>query len=290
MRNFEAKDTAFRRIHSFTFNSRTFHKQGPIVMGIVNITPDSFFEKSRVTNEKELLKVVGRMLEEGADLIDLGAVSTRPGSNGLDLQQEIQRLIPAIHSVIKHFPESFVSVDTWRAEVAKAALNEGAFMVNDISGGTFDAKMPELIGKINVPYVIMHTKGMPADMQQNPLQSDQVIDEVKAFFKLQTYRLEHLGASQLIIDPGFGFGKSLDANYTMLNSLEQLRTKDYPMLIGISRKSMIYKLLNSTPEEALNATTALHMYCILNGADILRVHDVKEARQVIDIAKKVMQS
>lgn len=258
-------------------------------MGILNITPDSFYEGSRIMSEKALLGRVGQMLEEGADLIDIGAVSTRPGAVEPDQEEEMNRLVPAVRSVIRHFPECFISVDTWRAEVAKAALNEGAFMINDISGGTFDPDMVKFIGQTNMPYVMMHIKGKPSTMQMDPLRAGEVIEKVRAFFIQQLQAFEQYGARQIITDPGFGFGKTLEANYVMLNQLENLRFKDYPLLVGISRKSMINKALNTTPEEALNGTTALHVVSLLKGADILRVHDVKEADQVVKLLFKVKQ-
>lgn len=289
MINFDAKDTAFSRNHSFKFGGRTLSRKGPLLMGILNITPDSFFEGSRMMSEKALLSRVGQMLDEGVALIDIGAVSTRPGADEPGKEEEMKRLIPAVRSVVRHFPQCFVSVDTWRAEVAKAALNEGAFMINDISGGTFDPEMPELIGRNNIPYVMMHIKGRPSTMQLEPLQASEVIGKVRAFFLHQLEQFEQCGARQIITDPGFGFGKTLEANYRMLNQLENLRIKEYPLLVGISRKSMIYKVLNTTPEEALNGTSVLHTISLLKGADILRVHDVKEADQVLKLLFKMKQ-
>lgn len=258
-------------------------------MGILNITPDSFYEASRVMDQKALLEQVGRMLDDGADLIDIGAISTRPGAGEPGQEEEMKRLVPAVRTVIRHFPECFVSVDTWRAEVAKAALDEGAFMINDISGGTFDPDMVKLIGQTNMPYVMMHIKGKPSTMQLNPLRAGEVIKKVRKFFLHQLQTFEQYDARQLITDPGFGFGKTMNANYMMLTQLENLRIKDYPLLVGISRKSMIYKSLNTTPQEALNGTTALHVVSLLKGADILRVHDVKEADQVVKLLFKIKQ-
>ncbi|MBK9290385.1 MAG: dihydropteroate synthase [Bacteroidetes bacterium] len=289
MRNFEVKDTAFRRIHRFEYGGRSLHRQRPLVMGIVNVTPDSFYEASRATDEHILIEHVGKMLDQGADIVDIGAVSTRPGAIELSADEEMRRLIPAVRAVIKHYPHCFISVDTWRAGVAQAALYEGAFMINDISGGSFDPKMPALIGEKNAPYVLMHIHGRPSDMQAHPLQAEEITAVVKQFLDKQVARFEALGASQLILDPGFGFGKTLDANYVLLSQLPKLRVKDYPMLLGISRKSMIYKLLNTSPDEALNGTTALHLYGLMQGADILRVHDVLAAREVVTLANKITE-
>lgn len=290
MHKFEAKDTAFRRNHVFRLGGRSLIKTGPMLMGILNITPDSFFSGSRITNEKILLEKVGLMLEQGADILDLGAVSTRPGASDLGPEEEYSRLIPAIKLVVSHFPEAFLSVDTWRAEIAREAIEAGAFMINDISGGSFDEEMVEFIAEKNVPYVMMHTTGRPSEMQNKALEAGEVLEAVNHFFRQQIDLFSQKGAKQLITDPGFGFGKTLDANFAMLGCLQELRLENYPQLVGLSRKSMIYKLLDETPVTALNGTTSLNTIALLNGADILRVHDIKEAKEVVELTSRLAQT
>ncbi len=290
MLNFEAKDTAFRRNHMFRMGERSLQKTGPILMGILNITPDSFFSGSRITTEKKLLEKAGLMMEQGADILDLGAVSTRPGASDIGIEEEYSRLIPAIKLIVRHFPEAFLSVDTWRTEIAREALEAGAFMINDISGGIFDAQMVDFIAEKNVPYVMMHTTGRPSEMQNNALEAGEVLKAVKNFFQRQIELFKRKGANQLITDPGFGFGKTLDANYVMLGRLQEIRLENYPQLVGLSRKSMIYKLLDETPETALNGTTSLNTIALLKGADILRVHDIKEAKEVVGLTNRLAQS
>ncbi|PKP51821.1 MAG: dihydropteroate synthase [Bacteroidetes bacterium HGW-Bacteroidetes-1] len=251
-------------------------------MGILNLTPDSFYTRSRVIDAEYLTSTAGRMLDEGADFLDLGGVSTRPGAENVSTNDEIKRLLPAIKTLLKAFPEAFISIDTYRKAVAEIMLNEGAFIINDISGGKFDQDMPDFIGKYNVPYVMMHIHRNPSEMQKLPLDTE-VLSEVKLFFEKQSEIFEMKGANQLILDPGFGFGKTLSANYRLLANLNELRVKDYPLLIGISRKSMIYKPLDIDPEKALNGTSVLNTIALLKGANILRVHDVKEARETVDL-------
>lgn len=286
----EDKDTPFQRNHSFAYGGRRLCKKGPMLMGILNLTPDSFYEGSRVNDHKALLQKVQLMLEQGADLLDIGAVSTRPGALGLTLSEELDRLMPALKLIVRHFPEALISIDTWRAEVAKASLNEGAFMINDISGGTFDSEMPVFIGQNNVPYVMMHTTGRPSEMQNKALEAGEVLEAVNHFFRQQIDLFSQKGAKQLITDPGFGFGKTLDANFAMLGCLQELRLENYPQLVGLSRKSMIYKLLDETPVTALNGTTSLNTIALLNGADILRVHDIKEAKEVVELTSRLAQT
>ncbi|HMM12084.1 MAG TPA: dihydropteroate synthase [Bacteroidales bacterium] len=289
MIKFEAKDTAFHRNHSFSCGGRTLNRQGPLLMGILNITPDSFYGGSRVVTADEIIRKAGQMLSEGADILDIGAMSTRPGAAEISEEEELERLLPALRLIMQHFPDCFVSVDTWRAEVARRSLELGAFMINDISGGTFDAAMAELIGRNDVPYIMMHIKGRPADMQANPIGAGDVLDEVKAFFNQQLELFGQYGSRQLITDPGFGFGKTMEANYLMLSKLPELRAGNFPQLVGISRKSMIYKRLSINVEDALNGTTALNTLALMFGADILRVHDVKEARQTIELLKTLTE-
>lgn len=276
-----AKNTAFSRTLSIEFNGKRIHKSGPLLMGIINITPDSFYPGSRFQEAHSILAQVEKMLNEGADIIDIGAFSTRPGAAEVSEADELKRIIPKLRMILSYFPDAFLSVDTFRSAVAQQAIQAGANMINDISGGSFDPHMPQLIGSLNVPFILMHIHGRPQTMQKNPLQKDQVVDSVRSFFEFQQKLFEQKGAQQLIFDPGFGFGKTVDANYTLLSSLHSLRSGDYPLLVGVSRKSMIYKTLKTTTTEALNGSTVLHTLAVMGGADILRVHDVKEAAEVL---------
>ena len=254
----------------------------PQIMGIINLTPDSFFDGGKYTNQNEVLKLVEKMLEEGADLLDLGGQSTRPGSQRINAEIELQRLLPYIESILKHFPESILSIDTYHSEVAKHAIYQGASIINDISGGTMDERMFETIAELRVPYIMMHIQGRPETMQQNPTYENITL-EVLDYFTLKTNQLKKLGISDIIIDPGFGFGKNVEHNYQLLAEMHHLSILGYPILVGISRKSMICKVLEIKAMDALNGTTALHMLALQKGAKILRVHDVKEAKECVKI-------
>jgi len=255
-------------------------------MGILNITSDSFYDGGKYENEKDQLKRVEQMLKEGADFIDIGAQSTRPGAIDIGPKQELEMLSPTITSIRKHFPEAIISVDTWHSKVAKNVYNIGADMINDISGGTFDEEMFNTINEIQIPYILMHTGGKPSDMQENP-SYDNVLKEVIYFMSKQIAKLNHIGVNDIIIDPGFGFGKTLEHNFELLKNLNYFSFLESPLLVGISRKSMIYKTLDTNPENALNGTTALHFKALEGGANILRVHDVKEAKECIDLYLKL---
>lgn len=254
----------------------------PIIMGILNYTEDSFYSGSRFTDDGAVLKRTEQILKEGGTIIDLGAVSTRPGAVALNEEIEMERIKHIVNLIIKAFPEALISVDTWRSSVAQMAVGEGAAMINDISGGSFDEKMSTTIGKIQVPYCMMHTSAPPEIMQQHTTYSN-IIADLLQFFGKQIEKFTHSGVADIIIDPGFGFGKTLEDNYHLLQNLNAFQTLGLPILVGISRKSMIYKLLNISPEESLNGTTALHIVALQNGSSILRVHDVAAAREVITI-------
>ncbi|RLD54645.1 MAG: dihydropteroate synthase [Bacteroidetes bacterium] len=252
-------------------------------MGILNLTPDSFYDGGFYKNEKGFISQTEKMLSEGADIIDIGAVSTRPGADDVTLDEEIKRLVPAIKRISQEFPDAIISVDSYRSKVAEEAINNGAHIINDISGGVFDPEMFHVIAKLKVPYILMHIKGKPKNMQQNPQYKD-VVEELTGFFKLQITKLYDLGVTEnIILDPGFGFGKSLEDNYTLLRNLSSFKKMGYPLLAGVSRKSMINKVLGTKPSEALNGTSVLHTLALINGANILRVHDVKEAVEVIKL-------
>ncbi len=252
------------------------------VMGILNITPDSFFDGGKYTNEKAQLQRVEEMLSQGADFIDIGAQSSRPGAKEVGAEKEIELLTPIISSIRKYFPEAILSIDTWHASVAKATYNAGADMINDISGGTFDKDIFRCMQEIQLPYILMHTGGRPENMQDNPTY-DNILKDIIYFMSRQLNTLNHIGVNDIIIDPGFGFGKTMAHNYELLSQLSHFSFLEAPILVGLSRKSMIYKPLNQKPEEALNGTTALNMIALEQGADILRVHDVKEAKECIQL-------
>jgi len=234
----------------------------------------------------EVRAKVDQMLAEGASIIDIGAVSTRPGAAEVSAEEEKRRLMPVLIEIRKKYPEIIISIDTYRSEIAKMAAGEGADMINDISGGTFDTEMIPTMIDLNIPYVIMHIQGTPGNMQVNPVYKD-VIEEVFSFLLHQAKRLEAGGHHKIILDPGFGFGKTVEHNYSLLNNLDRLTATGYPVLAGLSRKSMINRVLGTRPEEALNGTTVLNTIALLKGASILRVHDVKEALETIKLTKKL---
>lgn len=255
----------------------------PAVMGIVNVTPDSFYDGGKFTNESELLAHVEKMVNEGASILDIGAVSTRPGSQMVSTKAELERLLPAATAIRSHFPEMPLSVDTFRSWVAVRIIDEiGPVMINDISGGSLDSKMFETVARMKVPYVLSHMQGTPLNMQENP-QYNNVVKDIAAFFSDKVKRLTKLGAEDILLDPGFGFGKTLDHNYELLNRLDAFKVFQLPVLVGLSRKSMIWKSLDITAGEALNGTTVANTMALLGGADILRVHDVKEAVEAVKI-------
>jgi len=254
----------------------------PRVMGILNVTPDSFYDGGKYTSDRAIMNQVERMLSEGADLIDVGGMSSRPGAVLIDEELEVKRVIPVIRSILTHFPNTLISVDTVRSSVAREAAAAGAVMINDISAGKFDAKMCSTVAELQLPYVLMHMQGSPEDMQHNPEYS-QVTVEVLDFFIQKLGELRALGVKDVILDPGFGFGKTVAHNYQLLTNLSAFSMLDCPVLAGLSRKSMICKVLEVNPSKALNGTTALHMVALQNGARLLRVHDVKEARETISL-------
>lgn len=256
----------------------------PKVMGILNITPDSFFDGGKYKNETDILHQVEKMLLEGATFIDVGAYSSRPGAKHISEEEELQRIVPIIKLLVHHFPEILISVDTFRSNVAQKTIEAGASIINDISGGKMDSEMFNTIAGLQVPYIIMHMLGTPQNMQENPQYKD-VTEEVISFFAAQLLKLHQLKINDVLIDVGFGFGKNVAHNYELLKNLSLFKNLDAPILAGISRKSMLYKPLETTPQLALNATTSANTIALLNGANILRVHDVKEAIEAIKIVK-----
>ena len=263
------------------FDSLTRPFARPIAMGILNVTEDSFFDGGKYTDEKSIRSRIQVMVQEGASILDFGACSTRPGAIEISEAIEIERLIKAIAILKSDFPDFPFSIDTYRSGVVHEVVkNFGPCWVNDISGGNFDSKLIDLLAKLQLPYVLMHIQGNPATMQQNPSYVN-VIDEVVEYLRMKKNSLEKAGLKQIILDPGFGFGKTIGHNYSLLANLPVFRNLEAPLLVGLSRKSMIYKLLGTTPADALNATTALNMIALEKGAGILRVHDVREASECI---------
>ena len=259
----------------------------PKVMGILNITPDSFFDGGKYKNEKEILSQVEKMLLEGATFIDVGAYSSRPGAKHISEEEELQRIIPVINLLVKHFSEIIISVDTFRSKIAEETINAGAAIVNDISGGKMDDNMFATVATLQVPYILMHMLGTPQNMQKNPVYRD-VTKEIISFFAAQINRLHQFKLNDVIIDVGFGFGKTIDHNFEILKNLSLFKSLDAPILAGISRKSMLYKTLDISAKQALNATTSANTIALLNGANILRVHDVKEAVEAIKIVDQIL--
>lgn len=260
----------------------------PIAMGILNITPDSFYDGGKHTDIKHIKQHIQQMLFDGAKIIDVGAYSSRPGAKDISAEEELDRLRPVLQLLQKDFPDTIVSVDTFRSQIAKTIVEEyGVAIINDISGGEMDKKMFDTVALLQVPYVLMHMQGTPQNMQQNPEYQDVVMDVID-YFSEKLALLKALGVHDVILDPGFGFGKTVEHNYQILNNLHEFNLFGMPILAGLSRKSMIYKLLNCKPEEALNGTSVLNTLALMHGASILRVHDVKEAIEAIELYSKTI--
>ena len=259
----------------------------PKVMGVLNVTPDSFFDGGKYKNEAAILRQAEKMLIEGATFVDVGAYSSRPGADHVSEEEELSRIIPVMTLLLREFPEIIISVDTFRSKVAKESIQLGAAIINDISGGNIDDKMFEIVAKLQVPYVLMHMLGTPQNMQKNPVYKD-VTQEIISFFAAQIHKLHQLKLNDVIIDVGFGFGKTIAHNFEILKNLELFKSLDAPILAGVSRKSMLYKTLGVSAQEALNATTSANTIALLNGANILRVHDVKEAVEAVKIVEQVI--
>ena len=270
----------------FTLNckGRLLTIDQPLVMGIINVTPDSFYMGSQKQSVAEAVELAEKMLHDGAAILDIGGQSTRPGSERLSANEELERVIPVIESIQKKFPSAFISVDTYSAAVAECAVNAGASIVNDVSGGTMDEQMLETVAKFRVPYICMHMKGTPETMQKDPTYED-VTREVLDFFIAQTEKCRQCGIHDIIVDPGFGFGKTAQHNFKLLNHLAVFKMLGKPILAGLSRKATIYKTLQVTADEALNGTTVLNTIALLHGANLLRVHDVKEAVEAVRLVE-----
>ncbi|MDR3695820.1 dihydropteroate synthase [Mucilaginibacter sp.] len=279
-----AKDTFFRKKATLNAGGYLIDLSSPKVMGIINLTPDSFFAGSRKPGVEEAVLQAGKMLGEGATFLDLGAYSSRPGAVDISIQEETDRLLPVIEAIRAEYPEAMLSVDTFRSKVAEAAINAGGHIINDISGGQLDEDMFATAARLQVPYILMHMKGTPQNMLQKTDYED-VFAEVYDYFSTKYYQLKQLGVHDVIIDPGFGFAKKQEQSYALMSRLEEFNRLQLPILAGVSRKRMIYHLLGIDPEEALNGTTALNTIALTKGANILRVHDVKEAVEAVKIFK-----
>lgn len=290
MKQYEVNDKFLKSRFSINCNGRLVDLSEPVVMGIINITPDSFYEQSRVNTIDGVLKRVEQVLEEGGSMIDIGAYSSRPGADNVTEEEESSRLWPVLSEIRKHWPDLLISLDTFRGRIVEEAVDAyGVDIINDISAGQFDESIFKTIARLNVPYVLMHIQGKPQNMQKRPHYNN-VTGEVLLFLAEKIDRLRELGVSDIIVDPGFGFGKTVDHNYQLLYDLEQFKMFELPLLVGFSRKSMIYRFLNGSPETSLNGTTVLNTLALSSGANILRVHDVKEAVECVKLVAKTAHS
>ncbi|WP_163714017.1 dihydropteroate synthase [Mangrovibacterium lignilyticum] len=279
----------FKRKSSITLNGKLLDLTNPVVMGILNVSPDSFFDGGKYTSTDAVIARAEQMVEEGADIIDVGAVSTRPGAENISTKEELTRLLPAVTEIRKRFPEIPMSIDTYRSWVALRVIDEiGECIVNDISGGSFDEHMFDTIAKLGVPYILMHIHGNQTNMHETP-HYDDIIKDISKYFSDKVRKLTKAGVKDVILDPGFGFGKNIDDNYDLLNRLDAFKVFQLPVLVGVSRKSMLHKMLEITPEDSLPATIAANTMALLGGADILRVHDVKEAVHSVKLFKKLKE-
>ncbi|MFN3997923.1 dihydropteroate synthase [Algoriphagus sp.] len=281
------EDKLFPQKYTLQIKGRLVSLEKPKIMGILNLTPDSFFAGSRVdTLPDSILTKATQMIEEGADFLDLGGYSTRPGAIDISVQEEIDRVVPAVEIIRKKFPDVLLSVDTFRSKVAKEAVSAGADVVNDISAGALDVEMLEVVSKLKVPYIAMHMKGNPQTMQSLSHYSD-ILEEILYYFAEKVDLFRKLGIKDVIIDPGFGFAKTTEQNFFLLKNLKSFEAFGLPLLVGLSRKSMIYKTLQINAPAALNGTTALNMFALLQGANLLRVHDVKEAKETLKLFEQL---
>lgn len=282
----EAKDTAFSHKKTLLIKGSLMNLTQPKVMGIINATPDSFYDGGKNSELSNALKNVEKMLADGADFVDIGGYSTKPGAKDVDLEQELKRVIPIIEQVAVQFPEAIISIDTFRSQVAKQAVEAGATIINDVSGGNLDSNMFATISQLKVPYILMHMRGTPATMQYLNTYTHLIKDIIKELSE-KLARLRQLSVNDVIIDPGLGFAKSIAQNYEILKNLAYFDCLECPLLVGLSRKSMIYKTLRVKSSEVLNGTTALNMAALMSGANILRVHDVKEAVETVKLFNKL---
>jgi len=281
----EVKDNKYDLNNKIKCRDKLYNLKYPLVMGVLNMTPDSFYEESRNTHFQDAIAQVHNMVREAVDIIDIGGVSTRPNAALLSSEEEIHRVLPVILEIRKLYPDILLSIDTFRTDVARAAVEAGVDIVNDVYAGRYDGKMFDLIAELDVPYILMHSRGDASDMQKKTVYHDVVMEVCKELSE-QLEKLRSMGVKDVIIDPGFGFAKNVEQNYALFEGIRYLEVLECPILVGISRKSMIYKLLNISPKEALNGTTVLNTIGMLNHASIIRVHDVKEAVEV----KKILNA
>jgi dihydropteroate synthase len=287
MKNFSTSGPLFSPNLSLNLDGSIMDLSTPRVMGIINTTPDSFYKSSRVPGPEEAIERAREMVEQGVDILDVGAVSSRPGSEEIPESKELERIRPVLEALREAFPEFPISVDTWRAEVARVSREKfGVSMINDISAGTLDPEMFPAMAELGIPYIMMHMQGTPSTMQEEP-SYHHIVDDLLLFFADRVYQLKALGANDIVIDPGFGFGKTLEQNYRLMKEFDSFKIMELPLMAGISRKSMIYKVLDSDPGHALNGTTAAHMALLLKGANLLRVHDVHAAKETIKIFQQI---
>ncbi len=281
------EDKLFPQKYTLQINGRLVLLDKPLIMGIINLTPDSFFEGSRTgKSQDKLYEMVDNQVAAGADILDLGGYSTRPGAKEVSLGEEMDRVLPAVEWISKNHPKTIISVDTFRAKIAEKSVHLGAHIINDISSGDLDPEMLETVGRLNVPYIAMHMRGNPQTMKSQTEYSD-ILREILNYFAVKLDHFKKFGIKDVIIDPGFGFAKTVDQNYYLLKNLSYFKTLALPILVGVSRKSMIWRTLKIKPEEALNGSTALNMFALTQGANILRVHDVKEANETLKLFNKL---
>jgi dihydropteroate synthase len=276
----------FHKNYQLNYKGTLISLREPKIMGVINLTPDSFYEQINPNNVNKVIDKLGEMIDEGVDMIDFGAQSTKPGASDISVHEELDRLLPTIENVVKYFPNLYVSVDTFRSDVAKKVLELGVGIINDVFGGKYDENMYNVVLEHQCIYIAMHIQGTPENMQNNPFYNNVTLEVTQQLSEIK-FNLFSKGFNNLVIDPGFGFGKTLEHNYELMNNLNHLQLLDVPILVGISRKSMIYKLLQNTPKDALNGTTTLNTVALLKGANILRVHDVKEAVEVKKIVSQL---
>jgi dihydropteroate synthase len=280
------KNTVFQQKSTLNVRAKLLDLSKPKIMGVLNLTPDSFYDGGRNNNIHDALQKTEQLLSEGAELIDIGAYSSRPGAEHISEKTESDRLIPVLQALVKEFPDAILSIDTFRSGIARIAVNEGAGIINDISAGSMDPEMFQTIATLGVPYIMMHMKGTPQTMASQNIYKD-ITTEVLQYFTSRIQKLKNMGLNDLIIDPGFGFAKNLEQNYELLANLEYLKSVGHPILVGLSRKSMIYKLLDTDAEHALNGTTSANTIALIKGAKILRVHDVKAAIEAVKIVNQM---
>jgi dihydropteroate synthase len=287
MKNFSTSSPLFSSNLSLNLDGMIMDLSKPRVMGILNATPDSFYNESRVPEPSLALERAREMIGQGADILDVGGVSSRPGADQISEEEELERLSPVLEALREAFPDFPISVDTWRARVARTVREKfGVQMINDISAGNMDPEMIPTMAGLGIPYIIMHMQGIPANMQEDP-EYDNVVDDLLQFFAEKVHKLRLQGLNDIIIDPGFGFGKTLEQNYKLLRQFETFRIFELPLMAGVSRKSMIYRLLDAEPDAALNGTTAAHMALLIKGATLLRVHDVEAAVETVKIFQQI---